>query len=311
MAHVPVLLKETLEYLNASKAGKFVDGTLGGGGHLRAILSRNNANQVLGIDLDQASLRNLESELTEEGLNQKTKLVSGNYANIGQILQHVGWDQVDGILLDLGFSSLQLDEPSRGFSFATTGPLDMRYDRNQETTAETVVNRYSPKDLQKIIEDYGEERLSRRIGEAIVKARREKSITTTEQLAEVIRKAIPLPIRFKSSDNIRRVFQAIRIEVNQELENLKKALPQMVGALAPQGRLVVISFHSLEDRIVKEYFVSEAKDCVCPPEFPTCVCGKTSTVRILTRKPITASEEEIKQNPRSKPAKLRAIEKLK
>ncbi len=309
MAHVPVLLNETLEYLNANKAGKFVDGTVGGGGHLRAILSRNETNEVLGIDLDQASLRNLESELTSEGLSQKIKLVSGNYANIDHILQQVGWDKVDGILLDFGFSSLQLDDSHRGFAFATDGPLDMRYDQTQERSAESVVNKYSPKELEDIIENYGEERMNGRIAAAIVSARKEKRITTTAQLAEIIRSAIPGSVRFKANDNIRRVFQAIRIEVNQELENLKKALPKMVAALNPKGRLVIISFHSLEDRIVKTFFVNESKDCVCPAEFPTCVCGKTSTVRILSRKPKTATELEISLNPRSKPAKLRALEK--
>ncbi len=309
--HVPVLLNQTLEYLNAKKTGKFVDGTVGGGGHLRAVLNSNPENHVLGIDLDQASLYKLKAELTQEGLDQRSKLVSGNYANIDTILSEVGWDKVDGILLDLGFSSLQLDEFTRGFSFASDGPLDMRYNTDQELSAADVVNGYHPKDLERVISDYGEERLAKRIVAKIIEARKTSPIATTGQLAEVIKKAVPLPIRFKATENVRRVFQAIRIEVNKELENLKKALPKMLSALNPEGRLVVISFHSLEDRIVKEFFVSEAKDCVCPPEFPTCVCGKASTVRILTRKPVMASEDEIQNNPRSKPAKLRAIEKLK
>ncbi len=311
MPHVPVLLNEVLEYLNVKKGGFFVDGTAGGGGHIRAILAANPKNQVLGIDLDQTSLQKLKDELTQEGLDQKIKLVWGSYANIDKILSEVGWSAVDGILLDLGFSSLQLDDSSRGFSFANDGPLDMRFDQSQELTASEVVNRYHPKDLEKVITEYGEERLAKKIVAKIIEARKTGRIATTNQLAEIIRRAIPLPIRFKASDNIRRVFQAIRIEVNQELKNLRNVLPKLIKILNPQGRLVIISFHSLEDRIVKEFFVSESKDCVCPPDFPTCVCDKASTVRILTRKPITATEAESLENPRSKSAKLRVAEKLK
>lgn len=309
MSHIPVLLNEVLEYLNAGRGGKFVDGTVGGGGHLQAILDSNPNNEVLGIDLDQTSLYKLKSELTQGGLDQKAKLVAGNYANIDKILSEIGWTSVDGILLDLGFSSLQLDEVTRGFSFGQIGPLDMRYNSEQELTADGVVNHYHPKDLERVISTFGEEKFARRITDKIIESRQAGSIESTVQLAEVIRKAIPLPVRFKASDSIRRVFQAIRIEVNKELENLRKSLPKILNALNPKGRLVIISFHSLEDRIVKEFFAHESKDCVCPPEFPTCICDKASTIRILTRKPVIATEQEMAENPRSKSAKLRAAEK--
>ncbi len=308
--HTSVLLNEVLKYINAENGGKFVDATVGGGGHLKAIVSANEKNEGLGIDLDQTSLDKLREELVREGLGQRVKLVSGSYKDIDKVLEEVGWSKVSGILLDLGFSSIQLDNPLRGFSFTNEGPLDMRYDQTAKLTAGEIVNRYHPKDLERIIEDYGEERLSRRIAAKIVEARKKNPIKTTSELAVIIKTAVPLPIRFKASDNIRRVFQALRIEVNSELDNLKAALPKMLAALSPSGRLAVISFHSLEDRIVKEFFVSEAKDCVCPPEFPTCICGKNSTIRILTRKPLMATDEEVAINSRSKPAKLRVIEKI-
>jgi 16S rRNA (cytosine1402-N4)-methyltransferase len=311
MPHIPVLLNETIQYLNAKKGGIFIDGTVGGGGHLKAILAENFQNQVIGVDLDQASLYKLKGELTLSGLDQRSKLVQGSYANIDKILHELGVGSVDGVLLDLGFSSLQLDEPDRGFSFAEDGPLDMRFDREAEKTAESIVNRYQPKDLEKVIFEFGEEKFAKRIVSNIIEARKISPIATTKQLAEIVRKSIPLPIRFKASDSIRRVFQAIRIEVNQELNNLKIVLPKILKVLNPEGRIVIISFHSLEDRIVKEFFVTESKGCVCPVEFPTCVCDKASSLKILTRKPIAASEEEINNNPRSKPAKLRAAEKLK
>ncbi|MBX4191837.1 MAG: 16S rRNA (cytosine(1402)-N(4))-methyltransferase RsmH [Candidatus Doudnabacteria bacterium] len=303
--HVPVLLNEVLEQINAKKSGKFVDATVGGGGHIRAIVKSNTSNLGLGIDLDQTSLDKLREELIRDGLNQRISLVHGSYKNIDKILSKKGWESVDGIILDLGFSSFQLDDPDRGFSFANEGPLDMRYDKSAKLTAEEIVNRYHPRDLDRILTEYGEEKLSRRIT-----ARKIAPIQTTAQLAQIVKSAIPLPIRFKSADNLRRVFQALRIEVNSELVNLKEALPKMLKLLNPKGRLIVISFHSLEDRIVKEFFVSEAKDCVCPPEFPTCICNKAASVRILSRKPITAKAEEISQNSRSKSAKLRVIEKI-
>ena len=292
--HVPVLLEEVLENINAKKGGKFVDATAGAGGHLQAIQAANPDNEVLGLDLDP----------------QLPSIVVGNYKNLDKLLVEHGWTKVDGILLDLGFSSLQLDNPDRGFKFATQGLLDMRYDKTQTLTAHEVVNRYHPKDLERVIKQYGEENLSRKIVEKIVAARKLHPIETTTELANLIRSAVPMPIRFKADNNIRRTFQAIRIEVNAELDNLKLALPIMLDALETKGRLVVISFHSLEDRIVKEFFNQASKDCVCPPEFPTCVCDKVSTMRIITRKPIVATEEEVIKNPRSKSAKLRVAEKI-
>ena len=308
--YIAVLLKEVLEYLNSKNGGKFVDATVGSGGHIKAILESNPKNLGLGIDLDQTSLDKLRDKLTRIGLSQRLKLVAGNYRDIDRILSDMGWLKVDGILLDLGFSSVQLNDPSRGFSFASEGLLDMRYDQSAELTADSVVNRYHPKDLERIIFAYGEEKLTRRIVAKIVATRKISQIKTTTELAAVIKSTVPLPRRFKAADHIRRVFQAIRIEVNSELKNLTAALPKMLEALNPQGRLAVISFHSLEDRIVKEFFVSEAKDCVCPPEFPTCICNKASTLRILNKKPIVASDEEVAINSRSKSAKLRVVEKI-
>jgi 16S rRNA (cytosine1402-N4)-methyltransferase len=237
-------------------------------------------------------------------------LAVGNYKDIDRLAQENGFGPVDGILLDLGFSSLQLDDPERGFSFQSHGPLDMRYSKANRLTARTVVNHYQQKDLERIIREFGEEHLAKAMSRAIVEARQVGELSTTDQLAVVITKVLPGKIRHKAQDSLRRVFQAIRIEVNSELSNIKTVLPKALDLLAPKGRLVVISFHSLEDRIVKEFFKDQAKDCVCPPEFPTCVCDKASRVRILTRKPVTASEEEGRENPRSKSAKLRAIEKI-
>ncbi len=309
--HVPVLLNEVLEYINPGTGPKkFVDGTLGGGGHTRAILKANPDCKVLGIDWDQTSLDKTKDALIQEGLNPRVVLVSGNYRDLGKFCKEQEFAPVDGVLIDLGFSSMQIDDPSRGFSFQKDGPLDMRYSRSQKRTAEEVVNEYSSEELAKVLKEYGEEKLARKIAFGIVKARKEKTIRSTKELSDAIISSMPGPVRFKATDSIRRVFQAIRIEVNDELENLKQALPKSLEILNPGGRLVIISFHSLEDRIVKEFFAAQARDCVCPPEFPTCVCEKVSTVRILTRKPIIASEEEQKENPRSAPAKLRAAEKI-
>lgn len=308
--HVPVLLKETLDLLDAGQGGNFIDCTVGGGGHTAAILAANPKNRVLGIDLDQTSLDKLKQKFTQSGLDQRVNLVQGNFRDLGKIAEEQGLNSIDGILLDLGFSSGQLDDPSRGLSFQADGPLDMRLNPVAEKTADRVINSYGPKDLEKVLANYGEERLAKRIVGAIIAARKIEPIKSTSRLAEIIRSAVPAPVRFKANDNIRRVFQAVRIEVNDELTSLRKALPQALEILNPNGRLVVISFHSLEDRIVKEFFNTEAKDCVCPPEFPTCICDKQANVKVLTRKPVIATEEEINKNPRSKSAKLRAAIKL-
>lgn len=311
MSHIPVLLKETLEFLNAAKAGEYVDGTVGGGGHSAAILEANKKSRVLGIDLDQTSLDKLQEKLSQMGLGQRMVLAQGNFKNIDEIAANAGFNKVCGIILDLGFSSIQLDNPERGLSFQADGTLDMRLNPDAVKSADDVVNRYPPEKLEEVIADYGEEKFARRIAGAIIAARKKQDIKSTAELAEIIRASIPGPVRFKANDNIRRVFQAIRIEVNDELSSLKTALPKAFELLEPEGRLVVISFHSLEDRIVKEYFLSVAKGCTCPPEFPTCVCGKTPEGQILTRKPVVAGEIETETNPRSKSAKLRAIQKIK
>lgn len=308
--HIPVLLTEVLEYLRSKNGGVFIDGTIGGGGHTIEILKAHKNSRVLGIDLDQTSLEKLKERLIQEGLSQRCTLVQGNYSHLQKFADQEEIGSVDGILLDLGFSSFQVDNDRRGFSFQSSGPLDMRYDSNAELTAAQVVNSYHEKELVRVLKEFGEERFARRIAISIVRARKIKHLETTEELAEAVRQAIPVPLRFKSNDNIRRVFQAIRIEVNSELENLKKALPQALSLLEPGGRLAVISFHSLEDRIVKEFFSEQAKGCVCPPEFPTCICGKSPSIRVLTRKPIEASEKEIKANSRSKPAKMRVAQKI-
>lgn len=308
--HVPVLVSEVLDQLNVKKGKKFVDGTAGSGGHIFAVSLANPKAKILGIDLDQTSLANLQKEVDQKGLGQTIKLARGNYKDIDKILSAEKFGLVDGILLDLGFSSAQLDDPVGGFSFQHDSALDMRYDRSSKLLASEVVNRYHPKKLEQVIDEYGEERFYRKIVLGIIAARKIRPIETTFQLAQIVRKAVPAPVRFKGNDSVRRVFQAIRIEVNQELENLKGFLPKALGLLNPAGRLVIISFHSLEDRIVKEFFRDQAKDCVCPPEFPMCVCDKASKLRILTRKPLTAGETEIAGNPRSKPAKLRAAEKI-
>lgn len=307
--HVPVLLKETLEFLNATSGQKFIDCTVGFGGHTSAILEANPKNTVLGIDLDQSSLDKLEHTLAQRGLNQRVTLVQGNFKDLEKIIFENEFGLADGVLLDLGFSSWQLDNAERGLSFQADGPLDMRLNLQAKKKAGDVVNSYGPKDLEKVIKDYGEDRFARAITANIIKARKVKKIESTFQLAEIIRASIPAPVRYKANDNIRRVFQALRIEVNGELDSLRTVLPLALKILKPGGRLVVISFHSLEDRIVKEFFNTKAKDCVCPPDFPTCVCDKESELTVLTRKPVIASEEEAKINPRSKSAKLRAAEK--
>jgi 16S rRNA (cytosine1402-N4)-methyltransferase len=310
MNHVPVLLKETNEFLAATTGSKFIDATAGSGGHIFGLLSVNVNAKILGVDLDQVSLDDLKAEVTQRDLNQKIILVQGNYKNLDKIVSEENFGLADGILLDLGFSSTQVDDPERGFSFQQEAQLDMRYDQSANLTAFKVVNAYSKDELAEIFTEYSEERFSKRIASYIVEARKIQPIKTTFDLADIVKQSLPANLRYKANDNLRRIFQAIRIEVNSELDNLKDFLPKAFDLLNPQGRLVIISFHSLEDRIVKNYFKELSLDCICPPQFPTCVCDKVSNARILTKKPITASEEEVENNPRSKSAKLRAIEKI-
>jgi 16S rRNA (cytosine1402-N4)-methyltransferase len=310
MAHYPVLLQEVLQYANANKGTKFIDATVGGGGHARAILKQNLKAKVLGLDWDGESLEQLRQQFKKEKLSGRTILVHSNYANISKAVEENKFAPVDGIVLDLGFSSLQLDDADRGFSFQNNGPLDMRYDRTQKLDAASVLNQYPEKQLAEVFKKYGEDIHARKIAHAIVVQREDSSISSAQQVLDLIKKALPAPVKHKATDSARRIFQAIRIEVNHELENLQKALPEMFNLLAPHGRLVVISFHSLEDRIVKNFFLELARGCICPPDFPECICGNQPKVKILTKKPVTAGPEELAENPRSNSAKLRAIEKI-
>lgn len=301
--HIPVLLQETLQYLDPKPKEKYIDATIGGGGHARAILERGGI--VLGIDRDPIAIENLRGRIATE------LLAVGNFGNLRETAEYQGFTEIDGILFDLGLGSHQLDAPERGFSFQKSGPLDMRFDQTAAKTAEMVVNNYPEKDLLKIFRQFGEEyRFAKRIARAILETRKHKPIRTTDELFETIKKTLPGKFRFKAGDTARKIFQSIRIEVNGELENLEKALPQALQLLKRGGKLVVISFHSLEDRIVKRFLLNEAKGCVCPPEFPVCQCGKNPSLLVLTKKPITASPNEIEANPRARSAKLRAARKL-
>ncbi len=310
MSHIPVLLKEVVAGLNLKPDYKLIDCTAGSGGHIQEVLRVNPQTKVLGIDWDQSALAKLKEKFGTSGLGENVSLVHGNYKDIKTLAEEFDFVPADGILIDLGYSSTQIDDPARGFSFQSDGPLDMRFDQKQNVDAQTVLNKYSETKLTQTLKLYGEESFSAQIARAIVRQRQVSAVTSTGQLLALITEALPKSVRHKAHDSARRVFQALRIEVNHELDNLKKFLPDALEILKPNGRLVVISFHSLEDRIVKRYFQEEAKNCVCPPEFPVCICGKSTNVRIITRKPITASEEEIKNNSRSKPAKLRVAEKI-
>lgn len=306
--HISVLLNEVLEGLNIKEDGIYVDGTLGGAGHSLEIIKRLKSGMLIGIDQDVNAL-NKANEVLSDYVG-KFKLVHSNYENIASIVEGLGISKVDGILLDLGVSSHQLDEESRGFSHNKDAPLDMRMDSTSSLTAWDVVNNYTEKELEDIIFQYGEDRWAKRIAEFIVNERKEKSIDTTLELVTVIKKAIPKAVRLEGHHPAKKTFQAIRIEVNRELDVLKNSIDKMVSILNPGGRLAIITFHSLEDRIVKEAFKELFKDCVCPPSFPQCMCDKKREIEIITRKPITASSEELNANPRSRSAKLRIAEKL-
>ena len=303
--HIPVMLEECMELLNLAQrpAGVFVDGTLGGGGHTEQILERTTG-KVIGIDRDWDALRAAGARLSPFG--ERFVPLHGNYANIKTLLEQAGVDGMDGMLMDLGVSSYQLDNPERGFSFHNDAPLDMRMDQTAELTAEKVLNTYPEKELVRIISQYGEEKWAVRIAKFIVAAR---PLHTTMDLVRVIDAAVPAAERRKVSHPARRTFQAIRIEVNSELSLLEPALRDAVDCLKPGGRLVVITFHSLEDRIVKQTFQSLQNPCTCPPKAPVCVCGKKSLGRVVTRKPVLPTEEECERNLRSHSAKVRAFEK--
>ena len=303
--HIPVMLEECMELLNLAQrpTGVFVDGTLGGGGHTEQILERTTG-KVIGIDRDWDALRAAGARLSPFG--DRFVPLHGNYANIKTLLQRAGFDGMDGMLMDLGVSSYQLDNPERGFSFHNDAPLDMRMDQTAELTAEKVLNTYPEKELVRIISQYGEEKWAVRIAKFIVAAR---PLHTTMDLVRVIDAAVPAAERRKVSHPARRTFQAIRIEVNSELSLLEPALRDAVDCLKPGGRLVVITFHSLEDRIVKQTFQSLQNPCTCPPKAPVCICGKKPLGRVVTRKPVLPTEEECERNLRSHSAKVRAFEK--
>ncbi len=326
--HIPVLLQEVIKFLDPKAGKKYIDATIGEGGHAKVIMDRGGI--LLGIDRDLPSVIASASEAiplmnnkiassppAADSRNDRLKVVQGNFADLKEIAEDAGFAEVDGILFDLGLGSHQLDDPKRGFSFQKDGPLDMRYDRERKTqsekrkTAADIVNVYSEKGLIDIFRKYGEEhRFAKKIARAVVETRKSKHFETTTELFELIKKALPGNLRFRAGDTARRIFQALRIEVNEELKNLEKALPQALDLLAKGGRLVVISFHSLEDRIVKIFFVQNTKDCICPVSFPVCRCDAKASLRILTKKPVMASLQEIKLNPRSHSAKLRVVQKL-
>ncbi|MCQ2545293.1 MAG: 16S rRNA (cytosine(1402)-N(4))-methyltransferase RsmH [Clostridia bacterium] len=308
-SHVPVLYEECMGNLNIKPDGIYVDGTLGGGGHAFGIGSQLSEKGILiGIDRDTDALSAAGKRL--EPLKCRKILVQSTYAEIKKVLEDNGIDGIDGALLDIGVSSFQLDNPERGFSYMQDAPLDMRMNRDDSFSAYDVVNDYSQKELTRIIKEYGEERWASRIAEFIVKRRKEEGgIATTSQLVEVIKAAIPASARRDGPHPAKRTFQAIRIEVNGELEQIAEACDSFCDVLNPGGRLCIITFHSLEDRIVKEAFARRLNPCTCPPEFPVCVCGKVSDANKVTGKPIIPSEEELETNPRSRSAKLRVIEK--
>ena len=322
--HTPAMLKEVLEYLKPGEGGNFIDCTLGGGGYSQAILAKVGARgKVLGIDLDDLAVINAKKNIKAQNL----VLAQGNFKNLNQIVQEhfknilplSGRSQFDGIVFDLGLSSAQLNDQSRGFSFnLTDSPLGMNFGSIVGVTAEEIINRWSLEDLAGIFKDYGEEKFAYRIAQAIVRERRIKEINTTGRLVEVILSATPKISKNYQGEGGRRpkihpatkVFQALRITVNEELENLRAALPQAISLLKTGGRLVVVSYHSLEDRIVKQFFKQESRDCLCPPESPICRCGHLAKLKILLRGVLRPSDEEIASNPRARSAKLRAAEKI-
>ena len=306
--HISVLLDETIDGLDIKPDGIYVDGTLGGGGHSYEILKRlSPKGRLIGIDQDGEALK-AAGERLKEFENQIT-LVRSNYCEIDKGLRELNGEKVDGILLDIGVSSYQLDNLERGFSYKSYAPLDMRMDTRQELTAADVVNTYSENELFKIIKDYGEDKFAKNIAKHIVLARKEKPLETTKELSEVIKRAIPMKVQAKGGHPAKKTFQAIRIEVNQELTVLKESIDKMIDLLKPNGRICIITFHSLEDRIVKTKFRENENPCTCPPNFPVCVCGKKSKGKVITRKPIIPSEDEIEENKRAKSSKLRIFER--
>ena len=307
--HYSVLLEETIDNLNIRPDGVYVDGTLGGGGHSYQICRRlTDGGRLIGIDQDKDAIAAAGERLKE--FEDRVTIVRSNYSNMKNVLQDLGIEKVDGIVLDLGVSSFQLDTPERGFTYRSEdAPLDMRMDDRQKRTAKDIVNEYSEAELFRIIRDYGEDRFAKNIAKHIVAARKDKPIETTGELNRIISGAIPMKVQATGGHPSKRTYQAIRIELNHELDVLKDTLDDMIDLLNEDGRLCIITFHSLEDRIVKSNFKKNENPCTCPSSFPVCVCGKKSKGRVVTRKPILPSEEELEANSRSKSAKLRVFEK--
>lgn len=306
--HTPVLAEESIKNLSIKKDGIYIDGTAGGGGHSRLIAERlSEHGRLVAIDRDADAVEAARERL--KGMCCRVDFVHGNYAQIKDILEELQISSIDGALLDLGVSSFQLDNAERGFSYMHDAPLDMRMNRDEDFSAADVVNNYSENELYEVIKKYGEERWAKRIAKFIVESRTEARISTTGQLVEIIKKAVPAGARRDGHHPAKRTFQAIRIEVNDELKGVERATKDFIDVLNMNGRLCVITFHSLEDRIVKNIFKERANPCTCPSEFPVCVCGKKADVRIITKKPVVPSIEEVNDNPRARSAKLRCLEK--
>ncbi len=307
--HKSVLLKETIEYLNIKPEGIYVDGTVGGGGHAYEVCKRLTAGgRFIGIDQDEDAVKAASRRLSE--FEDRQRIIRGNYCEMREVLAQIGIYKADGIVLDLGVSSYQLDDPGRGFTYRVEdAPLDMRMDQRQHFTAKELVNTYSETELYRIIRDYGEDKFAKNIAKHIVAARKEKEIATTGDLSEIIKAAIPAKVRMNGGHPAKRTFQAIRIELNRELEVLQYSLEAMIDLLNPGGRLCIITFHSLEDRIVKNIYKKSEQPCTCPKEFPVCVCKKKSLGSVVTKKPVIPTGEEIVYNSRSKSAKLRVFER--
>ncbi len=306
-SHKSVLLDETIESLNIKEDGIYVDGTLGGGGHSYEILKRlGPKGRLIGIDQDEDAIKAASERLKE--FEDKLTIVKSNYCNIKQVLEDLNIEKVDGILLDIGVSSYQLDNLERGFSYKSDAPLDMRMDKSASLSAKEVINEYDETELFKVIKNYGEEKFAKNIAKHIVLARKEKTIETTGELIEIIKASIPAKLQ-TGGHPAKRTFQAIRIEVNKELEVLENTIDTMIDFLKDGGRLSIITFHSLEDRIVKNKFRDNEDPCTCPKDFPICVCGKKSKGKVITRKPIVPSDTEIAENKRAKSSKLRVFER--
>lgn len=305
--HKSVLLDETIEGLAIKPDGIYLDGTLGGGGHSSEICRRLAGGHLIGIDQDEEALAAASERL--KPFQDKITLVRDNYCNAPEVIKNLGITGVDGIVLDLGVSSYQLDNVERGFSYRYDTALDMRMDTRQSITAREIINEYPERELYRIIRDYGEDQFAKNIAKHIAAARKEKSIETTGELNELIKAAIPARMRANGGHPSKRTFQAIRIECNHELDVLKNSLDELIAMLNPGGRICIITFHSLEDRIVKSAFRKNENPCTCPPDFPVCVCGKKSQGKVITRKPVLPGEEELETNSRSKSAKLRIFEK--